>query len=321
MKPKISIIIPVYNAEKYLRECLDSILNQSFQDFEILLINDGSTDGSPAICDEYAAKDWRVKVFHKENGGVSSARNLGLDHANGEWITFVDSDDFLNDNFIDEKLNRYLKNLSFDLIINNAFIYSTINKYQRYSFVERTLTTKDFLKYYGLTIVDTPWAKFFKRSIIKKSQIFFNEQFNLGEDLLFNMNYLLYSNKIALIDHPFYNYRNNEQGLSSVNYNYENDKFLFEELDKLNNLLIDNFGSFKETFSITRLLSGIYYNENYSRLDRIEKLKLLKSKFPQQFKFIFRKKTLLGGFLQALLNLNFFEFFDRIYLKLIKNRK
>ena len=99
---KISIIVPVYNTEKYLRRCVDSILAQTFTDFELLLINDGSTDSSGAICDEYTQKDSRVRVFHKENGGVSSACNLGLDNARGEWITFEDSDDTLPVNALED---------------------------------------------------------------------------------------------------------------------------------------------------------------------------------------------------------------------------
>ena len=91
--PKISCIVPVYNVEKYLRRCVDSILNQTFTDFELILVDDGSPDNSPAICYEYAVKDSRIKVIHKVNGGVSSARNVGLDVAKGEWICFVDSDD------------------------------------------------------------------------------------------------------------------------------------------------------------------------------------------------------------------------------------
>lgn len=93
IKPKISIVVPVYNTEQYLRQCIDSILVQTFKDFELLLIDDGSIDGSGVICDEYAEKDFRVQVFHKENGGVSSARNMGLDNVRGEWVIFCDSDD------------------------------------------------------------------------------------------------------------------------------------------------------------------------------------------------------------------------------------
>ena len=92
--PTISVIVPVYNAEKYLSRCMDSILVQTFTCFELLLVDDGSTDCSGRICDEYAKRDTRIRVIHKENGGVSSARNLGLDNAKGEWICFCDSDDF-----------------------------------------------------------------------------------------------------------------------------------------------------------------------------------------------------------------------------------
>ena len=98
--PKISVIVPVYNTEKYLHRYIDSILAQTFTDFELLLINDGSKDNSGAICDEYAAKDSRVRVFHKENGGASSARNMGLDNAKGKWVTFVDSDDYILPSFL-----------------------------------------------------------------------------------------------------------------------------------------------------------------------------------------------------------------------------
>lgn len=97
---KISVIIPVYNVEKFLRECLDSVINQSYKDLEIILIDDGSQDKSGAICDEYALKDQRIKVFHKENGGLSSARNYGLDNMSGDFFTFVDSDDVISNCFI-----------------------------------------------------------------------------------------------------------------------------------------------------------------------------------------------------------------------------
>ena len=93
--PKISVIVPVYNVEPYLRLCVNSILNQTFTDFELLLIDDGSTDYSGEICDEYASMDSRVKVFHTTNRGVSAARNLGINKASAEWITFVDSDDWM----------------------------------------------------------------------------------------------------------------------------------------------------------------------------------------------------------------------------------
>ena len=102
--PKISVIVPVYKAEKYLQKCVDSILGQTFRDFELLLIDDGSPDGSGAICDEYAKKDSRVRVFHKENGGVSSARNKGIDEAKGEWISFLDADDYWTESHLSDTI-------------------------------------------------------------------------------------------------------------------------------------------------------------------------------------------------------------------------
>ena len=101
MSPKISIIVPVYNAEKTLNQCVDSIIHQSYKDWELFLIDDGSKDHSAAICDKYAQQDERIRVFHKSNGGVSSARNVGLDNAVGEWITFIDSDDWVENNYLE----------------------------------------------------------------------------------------------------------------------------------------------------------------------------------------------------------------------------
>ena len=99
-QPAISIIVPVYNAEKYLRRCIDSILSQSLTDFELILIDDGSTDRSPLICDEYATRDKRIRLIHKKNDGVSAARNDGIDIAQGEFITFVDSDDWVDEVYL-----------------------------------------------------------------------------------------------------------------------------------------------------------------------------------------------------------------------------
>ena len=119
--PVVSIIVPVYNAEKYLHRCIDSILAQTFTDWELLLIDDGSKDTSGSICDKYAAKDKRIRVFHKENGGVSSARNLGRDYAQGEWVTFVDSDDYIEENF----LKSFEGNLDADLVVGNMILSET----------------------------------------------------------------------------------------------------------------------------------------------------------------------------------------------------
>ena len=109
IEPRVSIIVPVYKAEAYLHRCIDSIIVQTFTNWELLLVDDGSPDRSGVICDEYAGKDERIKVFHKENGGVSSARNLGIDKAVGEWLCFIDSDDTIQPTYLDNFESFYFK--------------------------------------------------------------------------------------------------------------------------------------------------------------------------------------------------------------------
>ena len=126
--PLISIIIPIYNTEKYLPRCIDSILAQTFRDFELLLINDGSTDNSGTICDEYVKKDSRIRVFHKENGGASSARNMGLDNAQGEWIAFIDSDDWI-DTTMYESMFTIAKKESVDAVYCDIVMHFEYGEY------------------------------------------------------------------------------------------------------------------------------------------------------------------------------------------------
>lgn len=133
--PKISCIVPVYNVEKYLRRCVDSILNQTFTDFELILVDDGSPDNSPAICYEYAVKDSRIKVIHKVNGGVSSARNVGLDVAKGEWICFVDSDDLIEADYMQKMYEAAINN-------NSDFIMCGIHQIAGYETLKNNYKKK-----------------------------------------------------------------------------------------------------------------------------------------------------------------------------------
>ena len=206
MNPKISIIVPVYNREKYLHRCINSILEQTFEDFELILINDGSTDGSGQICDDYRTKDPRVQVYHKNNAGVSSARNLGLRYANGEWITFVDSDDWLDEVFL-EKL--YFENISqVDLVISYGKYIRKSGIVQMIQYQDRYLNaTKDigtlFLEH-DLTWQTSPWAKLYRRD--KCSGIYFIEGMHIGEDLVFLYTYIMKCNMIYVIGDSYYNY-------------------------------------------------------------------------------------------------------------------
>ena len=183
--PLISIIVPVYNTEKYLHRCIDSILIQTFTDFELLLIDDGSKDRSGEICDEYAKNDSRVRVFHKENGGVSSARNLGLDNAKGEWISFVDADDYLND----DSLSILSQNLDVDLIIASyEEYYEGTVKNNQCGLLDVKISSRSdkkhfFFQYMHTGILKCIWGKLYHKRIIKA--IRFDTNMRFGEDTLF----------------------------------------------------------------------------------------------------------------------------------------
>ena len=169
----ISIIVPVYNTEKYLHRCIDSILTNTFTDFELLLIDDGSTDSSGVICDEYAAKDSRIYVFHKENGGASSARNLGLGKAKGEWITFVDSDDTLQKNALD--LLYKSSDSSVDAVIANA-------KHSEIIFGEEWIRLLLDCK----TRCEL-WGSLYKRNLMLDKEFEIPYSIVIGEDFLMNI--------------------------------------------------------------------------------------------------------------------------------------
>ena len=175
-KPMISVIVPVYNAEKYLQRCVDSILKQSFTDFELLLIDDGSHDRSGELCDEYAKKDNRVRVFHKENGGVSSARNVGLDNASGEYISFVDADDYLETNAMSDSL--FIDGYDLIQIPRNAGSYL---KHYTHDIICKS--QREYLKFIYRNFYFECWGRFYKRRIINGLK--FDEHVKIGEDLLF----------------------------------------------------------------------------------------------------------------------------------------
>ena len=204
----ISIIVPIYNAEQYLHRCIDSILAQSYTHFELLLIDDGSKDASGAICDEYAAKDTRVRVFHKENGGVSSARNLGLDNAQGEYITFCDADDYVSEDWLAAYSEAIAKNV--DLAIQGYYAIDGDNTVEKQlqphsgNSIEakRQLVVDLFAQeiYYYL------WIKLFRRDLLETHHIRFDEQSVLGEDTQFISKYLEYAVSFKCIDSLGYYY-------------------------------------------------------------------------------------------------------------------
>jgi glycosyltransferase involved in cell wall biosynthesis len=223
---KLSVIIPVYNVKKYLDECVQSVLKQNLTDFELLLINDGSTDHSGKLCDEYAAADNRVRVFHKENGGVSSARNLGIENAAGEWITFIDSDDYILNSFF----SALCDDNNADLIMQGFEYMESGICIKEYTYDPEVLSREDFMLKYNLyPDFSSSWSKFFRNSILKAQIIKFNTKLSFGEDTLFNLKYLQFCNEIATTNRSRYSYRIVGGGLSNTVVDYRHDLLFYKE--------------------------------------------------------------------------------------------
>lgn len=204
--PLVSIIVPVFNSEKTINQCIDSVIQQTFSDWELLLVNDGSKDKSGEICDEYAKDDSRIRVFHKVNGGVSSARNTGLECALGKWVMFLDSDDYLNINSLDSMIygsdDCDLVFSSIKLVCSQAKVIKINNSYAKGVTEIGDLFTS-LNDYMGLTM---PVAKLLRLSIINKFQLRFDYRFSSGEDTLFMYQYSYYVERIRCVDIISYNY-------------------------------------------------------------------------------------------------------------------
>lgn len=207
----ISIIIPVYNVSQYLNECIQSVINQSYQNFECILIDDGSSDGSEIICDQWTQHDNRIRVIHQPNQGVSKARNKGIAEAQGEYIAFIDSDDWIDSNYLNTLL-RPIEESNVDLVVCGLQQHYSNETFKNYSYktgiihIERQ-DTKAFTDINKKFLLFGPVIKLYKRTIIQTHNIHFPPEYTYGEDLLFNYNYLEYVKAIYIIDQCLYHYR------------------------------------------------------------------------------------------------------------------
>lgn len=266
--PKISVIIPIYNnKEEYLKKCLTSVLNQTFSDFELILVDDGAKDESLKICQSFAEQDPRVKVFTKKNGGISSARNYGIEKSVSEYICFIDHDDWVEA----EYLETFISNVgNSDLLITNYNLVQRdkIEKNKKFVFFELEkdiFEPSDFNQNYEFKLTNVPWNKIYKRSIIIENNIRFLENIRIGgEDLIFVMEYALKISKIKLINAYTYNYNRMPGHSVTVNYikNYYQEAIKIK--DALNEIEIryQEISEESRLYNCFRVASKAIFEEN-----------------------------------------------------------
>ncbi len=211
----ISVIVPVYKAEAYLPACVDSILAQTYTDFELILVDDGSTDACGAMCDTYSEKDSRVRVIHKENGGVSSARNLGLAYARGRYVVFVDSDDHIGENYLKDLCSAYQKTDDPNVLVmsdyqpfsQNGKVARDFSEQFSVSFCGERNDAEMFRKLVFGFLIFPPYCKLYCRDVIEKNSLRFNQMLRSAEDFDFNCRYIRCVDKIVYIPSVQYDYR------------------------------------------------------------------------------------------------------------------
>ena len=216
VKPKVSVIVPVYKAEAYLHRCIDSLLAQTFTDFEVLLIDDGSPDRSGEICDEYAAKDARFRVFHKENGGVASARQMGIDNAFGEYVIHADPDDWVEATMLEELYNKAKEEVA-DMVICDFFT----EKHSGTSYVSQEISDTNHHSVLNRLVAGTlhgsVWNKLIRTGLYNQFDVKFPLRMTYCEDLFVVCSLLLHDIKVSCLPKAFYHYDNtiNENSLTS----------------------------------------------------------------------------------------------------------
>ena len=260
----ISIIVPIYNIKPYLSRCIESIIKQDYKKLEIILVDDGSKDGSGELCDEYAKKDKRIKVIHQENAGLSIARNVGTNLAKGKYIAYVDGDDYLESDYI-SYLYKLIKDNKADISVcahnNHNFKEAVYNKEELYPAL---LTSK---------ISSSAWSKLIKASIIKENNVYFPEK-EIYEDQKWIYYLLACTNKVAVGSLSKYHYTYRPNSIFNTN-TLKNKEFLLQRICEMHNFIKEEHNEYL-ALSYIRYLRELTYN--FLSLSRIKELKYLRNK-------------------------------------------
>lgn len=284
----ITVIVPVYKVEKYLNRCVDSILAQTYTNFECILVDDGSPDNSPVICDEYAKKDNRVRVIHKVNGGVSSARNAGLDVAKGEWVCFVDSDDWVEKNYL-EVMTSAAGKYKCDLVVCGINEQLKSGKFIKRSYFSKNYLCKshsEVLKIFcflrkkpeNVSSLHSPFNKLYKSSLL--NGVRFRTDIKMGEDYLFNLAYFDTDGSMFLLSECLYNYCFNESSATNViteknffdNLTIVEETYRFYEKNALKKTSADDFAAMIANWAAVACVKGKYDFKNFVYFSKFQKL-------------------------------------------------
>lgn len=237
-----SIIVAIYNVERFLPQCIESVLAQTYDDFELILVDDGSPDNCPRICDQYAEKDCRIKVIHKENRGIVSARKAGIEISNGNYVCFIDGDDFISCDML-ETYDNILRTHNPEIICTGYSIYydeknikAVYPKIKCGNYNKKELCEKIYHKmlsappFFSFYIIPTIWSKCFKKSIVENIYEIIPDNISLGEDVAVTYPALLETKSIYVVDYTGYMYRKN---LNSITNTYDNNLY-----EKIKNLIV-----------------------------------------------------------------------------------
>lgn len=280
----ISVVVPVYNAEKMLKYCIDSILNQCYNNVELLLINDGSTDNSGALCDEYAQKDGRVKAVHQANAGVSAARNKGIELSSGEYICFVDSDDYIDREYFSQLLKLKEQAPQCDNIWCGFY---TTSSYTGKDILEQAVLEPDIsvshtdrqhiMDLHKRRLDCGPYCKLYSAAVIKANGIRFPKGYSLGEDLIFNLEYLDHTDgRILILNKPLYFYVTDSQG--SLTKKFHED--LFEKYKCLHAAMLEYLSRWNcDSKQLESFYESCFYIYDYVLRNTFKKDSSIKKKY------------------------------------------
>ncbi len=279
-KDLISIIVPVYNIEKYLSRCIESVLNQTYKNWEAIFINDGSIDNSLKILEEYKKRDRRIKIIDKKNAGSGAARNDGIENSNGEYIAFLDSDDWYEKDFLEKLYNNLKENNSDVSMCNPRMVYDNIeknNKINTYFFksIELMKNPREIL---GILAMPVVWNKLYRKDIIVKNMIRF-PNYSFCEDVEFLYKVFLYVNKVSKIEDDLYNYYQREDSATKKIKEEAIEQF-YKVLENLEKYIRNNFSEKLEAFYLYKI--QFIYSVSITLLTKINNDKTLKKKINEK---------------------------------------